>query len=216
MIEGEVSRIPSTAKNCSTAPRPSRRPKGTAPLNWETPPARTGRATSPWTLKHCGPRSATTKSTIGVRRTGAKMSPRTRRVSGSTCARLCWMLRRELRPCRHSLWMAVKLAQPLARYASIACVLPHVQWITPHSDAEFGRLIQTIRRKPLQGDAYDASGNLIPVWLDEGALLHLAINPTGMFVGTGEVLAAGEALAHGDPAPLLRLGAEVTPLVSDY
>src|SRR5215471_10373977 len=94
---------------------------------------------------------------------------------------------------------------------SPTCAMDH-----PDSDAELGRLIQTIRRKPLQGDAYDASGNLTPVWLDEGALLHLAINPTGKFVGTGEVLAAGEALAHGDPAPLLRLGAEVTPLVSDY
>jgi pimeloyl-ACP methyl ester carboxylesterase len=94
---------------------------------------------------------------------------------------------------------------------SPTCAMDH-----PDSDAELGRLIQTIRRKPLQGDAYDASGNLTPVWFDEGALLHLAINPTGKFVGTGEVLAAGEALAHGDPAPLLRLGAEVTPLVSDY
>jgi pimeloyl-ACP methyl ester carboxylesterase len=83
-------------------------------------------------------------------------------------------------------------------------------------DAEFDQLIQTIRIKPVLGYAYDASGNLIQVRLDEGALLFLAINPTGKFVSIGELLAAGNSLSHGDAAPLLRLGAEVTPLVTDY
>lgn len=70
----------------------------------------------------------------------------------------------------------------------------------------------------MQGWAYDANGNLVQVKLDEGALLYLAINgsiPGSGFVGTGELLAAGESLSHGDPAPLLRLGAEVTPFVTD-
>jgi len=86
-----------------------------------------------------------------------------------------------------------------------------------HSDpeAEFDRLIQAIRSKPLQGYAYDANGNPTRVQIDEGALLYLAINPTGHFVSTGELLAAGDSLSHGDPAPLLRLGAEVIPLVTD-
>jgi len=86
-------------------------------------------------------------------------------------------------------------------------------------DAEFARLIHAIRSEPVRGWAYDASGNPVLVTMDEGALLYLAIYAqfeNGKFVGTGELLAAGESLSHGDPAPLLRLGAEVIPLVSDY
>jgi hypothetical protein len=63
--------------------------------------------------------------------------------------------------------------------------------------------------------AHDASGNLVFVKLDEAALLHLSINITGNFVSTGELLASGDSLSHNDPAPLLRLGAEVAPLVTD-
>jgi pimeloyl-ACP methyl ester carboxylesterase len=94
---------------------------------------------------------------------------------------------------------------------SPTCSMDH-----PDPDAELDQLIQAIRSKPLQGYAYDASGNLIQVRLDEGALLHLAIYPTGQFVGTGELLAAADSLSHDDPAPLLRLGAEVPPLVTDF
>jgi pimeloyl-ACP methyl ester carboxylesterase len=93
---------------------------------------------------------------------------------------------------------------------SPTCSLDH-----PHPDAEFEQLIQSIRSKPVQGHAYDASGNLMKVRVDEGALLNVAINPTGNFVSIGELLAAGKALSRGDPAPLLRLGAEVPPLVID-
>jgi len=85
----------------------------------------------------------------------------------------------------------------------------------PNPDTGFERLITNIRSKPVQGYAYDASGNLIRVHLDEGALLNVAINPTGNFVSIGELLAAGNALSGGDAAPLLRLGAEVIPLVPD-
>jgi pimeloyl-ACP methyl ester carboxylesterase len=86
-------------------------------------------------------------------------------------------------------------------------------------DAEFVRLIEAIRSDPIQGWAYDPNGNPVLVTLDEGALLYLAINgslPGSQFIITGELLAAGESLSHGDPAPLLRLGAEVAPLVTDY
>jgi pimeloyl-ACP methyl ester carboxylesterase len=85
-------------------------------------------------------------------------------------------------------------------------------------DAEFVRLIQVIRNDPMRGWAYDPNGNPVLVTLDEGALLYLAINgslPGSQFIITGELLAAGESLSHGDPAPLLRLGAEVVPLVTD-
>ena len=87
-------------------------------------------------------------------------------------------------------------------------------------DAEFVRLIQLIRSDPIQGWAYDPNGNPVLVTMDEAALLYLAIYAPifeyGKFVGTGELLAAGESLSHGDPAPLLRLGAEIIPLVTDY
>jgi hypothetical protein len=57
--------------------------------------------------------------------------------------------------------------------------------------------------------------------MDESALLRLSYFytnssfPIVFFVSTGEILAAGSSLSHGDPAPLLRLGAEVTPFVTD-
>jgi pimeloyl-ACP methyl ester carboxylesterase len=98
------------------------------------------------------------------------------------------------------------------------CAMDH-----SNPDAELDQLIQAIRSKPLQGNAYDANGTLIQVQLDEGALLFLAIYTTGHFVSTGELLAAGNSLSHGDPGPLLRLGAEAplggggdSPLVTDF
>jgi pimeloyl-ACP methyl ester carboxylesterase len=94
---------------------------------------------------------------------------------------------------------------------SPTCSMDH-----PDPDAELDQLIQAVRRKPLQGYAHDASENLIQVRLDEGALLFLAIYPTGKFVSIGELLAAADSLSRDDPAPLLRLGAEVSPLVTDY
>ena len=84
------------------------------------------------------------------------------------------------------------------------------------SDSEVKQLIETIRGNPLQGNAYDASGNLVPVFLDETALFSVLTNSTGNYVSTGEVLAAYQSLSHGDAVPLLRLGAEgLVPLVSD-
>jgi pimeloyl-ACP methyl ester carboxylesterase len=87
----------------------------------------------------------------------------------------------------------------------------------PNPDAELDRLIQTVRQHPLVGKAHDASGNLVPVRIDETTLLFMVANPVGQFVNVGELLAAGESLRNGDPAPMLRLGAEsIFPLVTDY
>jgi pimeloyl-ACP methyl ester carboxylesterase len=79
----------------------------------------------------------------------------------------------------------------------------------PDPDAELGLLTSAIRHHPVEGEAYDAGGNLVHVRIDENALLnYIAGNVTGNFVNTGEVLAAGRSLLLGDPKPLLRLGAE--------
>jgi pimeloyl-ACP methyl ester carboxylesterase len=85
----------------------------------------------------------------------------------------------------------------------------------PNPDAEFEQLTQNIRTKPVHGHSYDSSGNLTKVRVDEARLLYIAINTMGNFVNVGELLAAGDALAKDDPIPLLRLGVEITPLVTD-
>jgi len=92
-----------------------------------------------------------------------------------------------------------------------------------HSDpeSEFAYLIQSIRNQPVEGWAYNASGTPVYVKLDESALLYLSYFytnssfPVVFFVSAGEILAAGSSLSQGDPVPLLRLGAEVTPFVTD-
>lgn len=88
-----------------------------------------------------------------------------------------------------------------------------------HADpvAEFSKVIATIRAHPIQGNAFDANGNLVPVTINERTLLEFVIgSPTGAFISTGELLAASAALEKGDKAPLLRLGAEgFFPRLSD-
>jgi pimeloyl-ACP methyl ester carboxylesterase len=87
---------------------------------------------------------------------------------------------------------------------SLTCAPDH-----PVPDIELDALVETIRHHPVEGDGYDASGNIVHVRIDEGALLgYLIDNPTGNFNSTGELLAAGRALKQGDSVPLLRLGAE--------
>jgi pimeloyl-ACP methyl ester carboxylesterase len=94
---------------------------------------------------------------------------------------------------------------------SPACSIDH-----PKPDAEWEALIRTIRNHPLDGMAYDAFGTLKSVHFDESVLLVLAEFPAGSYLSTGEFLAAADALEKGDPAPLLRLGAEgYAPYLSD-
>lgn len=87
----------------------------------------------------------------------------------------------------------------------------------PFPLVELDGLILTVRFWPVEGDAYDANGNLQHVRIDENALLNYLIdNPTGLFTSTGELLAATESLWHGDSGPLLRLGAEgYFPILGD-
>lgn len=70
-------------------------------------------------------------------------------------------------------------------------------------------LAETVREHPVEGDTHDAFGNAVHVRIDEDALLNFVVTfPIGPFINTGEILAAAKALKHGDPAPLLRLGAD--------
>jgi len=79
----------------------------------------------------------------------------------------------------------------------------------PFPQLELDGLIWTVRLSPVEGDAYDAHGNLMHIRIDEDALLNYVLdNPTGNFTSTGEVLAATDSLWRGDPRPLLRLGVE--------
>ena len=79
----------------------------------------------------------------------------------------------------------------------------------PAPDIELGLLVWAVRAKPVEGDAYDASGNPTHVRIDESGLLNWVIdNPNGNMTNTGEILAAGSALLRGDSLPLLRLAAE--------
>jgi len=94
---------------------------------------------------------------------------------------------------------------------SPACSFDH-----PRPDIEWEELIHTVRKQPVDGMAHDAFGNLNSVHFDESVLLVLAEFPAGNYLSSGEFLAAATALKHGDPAPLLRLGAEgYFPYLSD-
>lgn len=88
----------------------------------------------------------------------------------------------------------------------------------PQPVKEFADLVEDLREHSIQGDAYDAFGNLLHVTLDEKALLNDVVHSvSGDFTNTGELLAAGRSLEHGDTAPLLRLEAEgFSTLVGDY
>ena len=79
-------------------------------------------------------------------------------------------------------------------------------------DRELDALIWTVRRDPVEGDAYNANGKLMHVRIDEEALLNYLIdNPTGNFVNTGEVLAAAFTLAEGSTTSAPSGGRRIFP-----
>jgi pimeloyl-ACP methyl ester carboxylesterase len=79
----------------------------------------------------------------------------------------------------------------------------------PEPDERLNELIEMIRQNPVEGHAFDASGNPVHIRIDEDALLNFVVTyPAGDYVNTGEIPAAAVALQQGDKVPLLRLGAE--------
>ena len=69
-------------------------------------------------------------------------------------------------------------------------------------------LIAQLRHRPVSGTALDADNQPHDVTVDEGVLVNILADDFGGFLNQGEIGAAARALQHGDPAPLLRLGAE--------
>jgi pimeloyl-ACP methyl ester carboxylesterase len=99
--------------------------------------------------------------------------------------------------------------QAESRLVRLACAYsPTCSADHPDPLAELNWLVGYIQHHPLEGDAYNASGTLVHVRIDETALLFIIHNFTGAFTSAGEMVAAAAALRQGDPAPLLRLGAE--------
>jgi hypothetical protein len=79
----------------------------------------------------------------------------------------------------------------------------------PDSRTELENLIGAVRYSPVEGNAYDANGNLTHVRIDEKALLNFVIhNTAGGLPAPERSSAAAESLRRGDSGPLLRLGAE--------
>ena len=79
----------------------------------------------------------------------------------------------------------------------------------PDPGAEIGALIQSIRTTPVEGDFVDAGGTPTHLRIDENDLQSCMIaSLSGYFRGSGELPAAAQSLAQGDPVPLLRLRAE--------
>ncbi len=75
----------------------------------------------------------------------------------------------------------------------------------PQAAKALADLAQRLRRHPRGGTALDAVGQPRQVHLDEVMLTQVAANG---LLNLGELPAADEALAAGDPRPLLRLAAE--------
>jgi pimeloyl-ACP methyl ester carboxylesterase len=78
----------------------------------------------------------------------------------------------------------------------------------PDPEWELTALIRAVRAHPVEGYAYDASGNLKFVTVDEKVLVLITNLPNGPWQDTGELLATWRAFRQGDSLPLLRLGAE--------
>src|SRR4029078_7338784 len=65
------------------------------------------------------------------------------------------------------------------------CSLDH-----PNPAWEFTDLVERIRQQPVEGNAYNADGQLVHVRLGESALLNFIVTyPSGYFTNTGELVA---------------------------
>ena len=74
---------------------------------------------------------------------------------------------------------------------------------------ELSWLARRLRKRPVDGVGYDATGAAHTLHVTESFLAtHIAGSDAGGFVAPSEIPAAAQALRHDDPAPLLRLAAD--------
>lgn len=79
----------------------------------------------------------------------------------------------------------------------------------PTPEADIAWLAAALRRSPVDGDGYDADGDLHHLHVTEASLdQYILWNDAGDRVAIGEIAAAAESLGKGDNTPLLRLAAE--------
>jgi pimeloyl-ACP methyl ester carboxylesterase len=69
-------------------------------------------------------------------------------------------------------------------------------------------LLRRLRNAPVSGAGRDASGRVHHLRVTEGRIAKLLGNDAAGFLNQSEIVAAAQALRHGDRAPLLRLAAE--------
>jgi pimeloyl-ACP methyl ester carboxylesterase len=73
---------------------------------------------------------------------------------------------------------------------------------------DFASLVEHIRSDPVRGVGTSAYGDRMRVRIDPKFVIEYLMYPWGLFMDNREIAAAAAALEHGDPVPLLRLGAE--------
>jgi pimeloyl-ACP methyl ester carboxylesterase len=112
-------------------------------------------------------------------------------------------------PSAGDFWQLGVLHQLLGTPDLICARSPSCTNDVPDATSEIAWLAARLRRAPLEGDSFDASGMPQHVRLDEsGLLLDVLQNDSGGFLYQGEIAGAARALRAGDPAPLLRIAAE--------
>ncbi|HMG99032.1 MAG TPA: alpha/beta hydrolase, partial [Gaiellales bacterium] len=106
-------------------------------------------------------------------------------------------------------WQVGSLHQMLRTVDEICKRSPSCNPDTPDPIGQIAWLAKALRAHPLEGDAYDAGGQLQHVVLDEATLIgNVLFNSDGGYLYQGEIAAAAASLRAGDPAPLLRIAAQ--------
>jgi pimeloyl-ACP methyl ester carboxylesterase len=101
------------------------------------------------------------------------------------------------------------VARALVRSAVLVCERsPSCGAADRHPRRTLRRLLERVRARPVTGTALDADGHQLEVVVDEARMVDLLADTSGGFLDASEISAAGRALEHGDPAPLVRMAAE--------
>lgn len=86
----------------------------------------------------------------------------------------------------------------------------------PHPARALRWLLHRLHQAPISGTGRDVNGRAHHLRVTEGRVAMLLWNDAGAYLNQSEIVAAAQALRHGDRAPLLRLAAENdTPFFHD-